>query len=340
MKKCLLVFLGLTLLFSSNHTNTLQTKYLPLITGIAAAVGGIIGYQYNKNISGKRLVESKHNVVVRWLFKKINTERHPERAAMLYRALYAFLTATASGGVAYGITYLFTPWGLSGLAAFYVGNKLQEPIANGDAPKNLEEVEKKFPNTMMQEYPCVAISGKLSNLLGSLRPANKWFQQAARDADKNDPKERALAENCTKRAKESKKPIQNMGAAKRIVMGSSEYKEEKKRILEELRYKRKRDKEYRKRDKEHRKWRKNFLYPKKKSSDVMIIYGEVLHKDNGYYSSDSSYSSPPPSNYHPNNYPNNYPNDSLHDSQPPGGPPPTGYQNGSQAQNYQSPPPR
>ena len=336
MKKCLSVFLGLTLLFSSNHTHALQTKYLPLITGIAAAVGGIIGYQYNKNISGKRLVESKHNAVVRWLFKKINAERHPERAAMLYRAFYALPFATAFGGIAYGITYLFTPWGLSGLAALYVGNKLQAPIANGDMPETLKDVEKKFPNTMMREYPCVAMAGKLSNSLGSLRPANKWLQQAARDADKNDPKERALAENCTKRVKELKKPIENMGAAKRIVIRSPEYKEETKRILEELRYKRKRDKEYRKRDKEHRKWRKNFLYPKKKSSDVMIIYGEVLHKDNGYYSSDSSYSSPPPSNYHPNSYPNDF----LHDSQPPGGPPPTGYQNGSQAQNYQSPPPR
>ncbi len=303
MKKYLSVFIGLTLLFSFNYTHTLQTKYQSLISLAVAAVGGIIGYQCNKNISGTRLVESKHNTVVRWLFKKINAERHPERAAMLYRSLYALLAAIASGGVAYGITYLFTPWGLSWLAGLYVGNKLLEPITKGDPPKNLEDVEKKFPNIMMQkEYPHVEILLKLLNSGRSLFTAKKWLEQAADDADKNNPKERILAENCTKREKELEKPVKNIVAAKKIVMVSPQYKDEKKLMFKEQKNILKKMENEIKWSKENRKCRKE-----------LVGYNPHKYTESRQgYDNDDNLHGPPPST-----------NDFLNVSQPPpGGTPP------------------
>jgi len=322
MKKCLPVFLGLTLLFSSHHTHTLQTKYQSLISLAVAAVGGIIGYQCNKNISGTRLVESKHNAVIRWVFKKINAKKYPERAAMLYRSLYAIPTATVFGGVAYGITYFFTPWGLSWLAVLYVGNKLQAPIVKEDeVPKNLEDVKKVFRNKIYKKYPLSEMLDELSGLSISLRTAEGYYKKAASDADKDNFEERKLAEKCIRDGNKLKNPIKKIDRAKNFVIDSPMYDKEQRRKFKEESNRLKAQSNRIKRDAENRKWRKSNRIKK-----VVIVHSKQDYNNHPN-------SSPPPlflySSYH---------NDCDNDSQrPPGGTPPTGYNNFYYNQNYSHP---
>ncbi len=235
IKRILSIFLGFSLLISFNHAQALQTKYLPLVTSIAAIVGGIVGYNWNDNIDGEQLVHANHNAAIKWLFKKIHAEQNPKRAVVLYRALRALLCATISGGATYSIAYLFTPWGLQWLAGLYLGNTLDHPIAKGKVPANLCDVKNAFPDTIHRKHPYTKISNKLSFLHNSLLSNQKRYQKAACYTDLSNPQEIALKANCMEQVKKIKPALSNINVAQYLIKKSEVYRSEQEDIRREER---------------------------------------------------------------------------------------------------------
>ncbi len=235
IKRILSIFLGFSLLISFNHAQALQTKYLPLLTSIAAIVGGIVGYNWNNNIDGEQLVHANHNSAIKWLFKKIHAEQNPKRAVVLYRALRAFLCATISGGATYGIAYLFTPWGLQWLAGLYLGNTLDHPIVKGKVPESVDEVLNSFPGMIHQGNSYTETSSELSCLYNRWSSAQEYYQKAACYADLSNPQEIALKANCSKKAQELEPAIKNVDKAQHLIKESKIYSNEMEDIRREER---------------------------------------------------------------------------------------------------------
>lgn len=251
IKRILSIFLGFSLLISFNHAQALQTKYLPLLTNIAAIVGGIVGYNWNNNIDGEQLVHANHNAAIKWLFKKIHAEQNPKRAVVLYRALRALLCATISGGVTYGIAYLFTPWGLQWLAGLYLGNKLDHPIAKGKVPESVDEVLNSFPGMIHQDHSYTETSSELSCLYNGLSNAKEYYQKTASYADFSNPQEKELEENCIEQVKKIKPALSNINVAQCLIKKSEVYRDEMNGIRKEERNRIERNKawaKYRKTD--------------------------------------------------------------------------------------------